>query len=133
MGSVLVTYCAREKRQDAGLLPAWERYLSERVRSVFERAERAGVRCFILSGQYGLIGAEHLIPWYDCLLRPGDVDGGVVRVAQQLRDHQVESLVYHTVNPDVEEEVRPYRDLLERASVEAGVPIEFVEWTGVRD
>lgn len=133
MGSVLVTYCSREKRRDEALLPAWERYLSERVRSVFKRAEGAGARCLILSGEYGLIDAERPIPWYDRLLRPEDVEERVDAVAQQLRDHEVEALVYHTVNPDVVEEVRPYRDLLKRASLEAGVSFEIVEWTGVVD
>ena len=133
MGSVLVTYCSREKRRDERLLPAWERYLSERVRSVFKRAEGAGARCLILSGEYGLIDAERPIPWYDRLLRPEDVEARVDAVAQQLRDHHVEAVEYHTVPPDIVEEVRPYRDLLERACLQVGVPLELAEWTGVVD
>ena len=133
MGSVLVTYCSREKRRDEALLPAWERYLSERVRALFKRAERAGTRCLILSGEYGLIDAEHPIPWYDRLLRPQDVEERVDLVARQLREHEVESVEYHTVHPDIVEEVRPYRDLLERACLQAGILLEFVDWTGVVD
>ena len=133
MALVLVTYCSREKRQDEGLLPAWERYLSERVRAVFKRAEGIGARCLILSGEYGLIDAERPIPWYDRLLRPQDVEARVDLVTRQLGDHDVESVEYHTVHPDIVHEVRPYQDLLERACLQASIPLEFVEWTGVVD
>jgi hypothetical protein len=133
MRSVLVTYCSRAKRRDDAKLPAWQRYLSERIVSLVARAREEGRGCLILSGKYGLIDAEEPVPYYDHLLVADEVEHLVEDVVGQLRRHGVEAVEYHTVNPDEVAEVRPYRALIHQACVQAGVGWEEKRWDGPPD
>ncbi len=133
MRSILVTYCSRAKRRDKAELPAWQRYLSERVRGLVAKAREEGRGCLILSGKYGLIDAEESIPYYDHLLVSDEVERRVDIVVEQLRRHGVEAVEYHTVNPEEVAEVRPYRALIHQACVQAGVAWEERRWEGPQD
>ena len=133
MRSVLVTYCSRAKRLDKAKLPARQRYVSERIRCLVFTAREEGRGCLILSGKYGLIDVEEPIPYYDHLLVADEVEGLVEDVVEQLRRHGVASVEYHTVNPDEVVEVRPYRALIHRACIQAGVSWAEIRWEGPRD
>ena len=67
---VLITTCSKEKRLDAGLLPAAQRYVSVRIAAVVARGQRLGLTVFILSGKYGLLRPDEEIEWYDCRSPP---------------------------------------------------------------
>ena len=115
------------------MLPACQRYLSERIRSLVSKAREEGRGCLILSGKYGLIDAEASIPYYDHLLVADEVESRIDVVVEQLRRHQVGAVEYHTVDPDEVAEVRPYRALIHQACVQAGVGWEERRWEGTPD
>ena len=115
MTSTLVTYCCKEKREDKTPLPAVERYVSERIKSVWERSQSENRPMLILSGLLGLIRPDTPIMWYDKLLTPDDVGGMVDLVSHQLLWFRVEAVEYITNNIWIEPALKPYHDLLAAA------------------
>ncbi len=65
MSIAICTLCSRDKNEEVGLLPARERYVSERIRNVERIANELGVPFYIVSGKFGLLQADELIPYYD--------------------------------------------------------------------
>lgn len=122
---LVCTYCSGPKREDGGLLPAVDRYLSERVDGLCELAASNADEFAILSGKYGLLAADEPIPWYDHLLQPDEVEALAVRVAGQLLERAPDSVEYHTANPHRVPAVEPYGATLQRACVIAGLPLSI--------
>lgn len=69
--SLVLVSCSRRKTTTPGLLPAIERYDGPIFRLLrrFLRVSTRPVSLHILSAAYGLIPADHPIPWYDCQMR----------------------------------------------------------------
>ncbi|MBU0742947.1 YaaA family protein [bacterium] len=124
------TCCSAAKREDLGPLPALERYQDPRIHDLAERAGAAGTGFLILSGEYGLLRPDDPIPWYDHLLLADDVDELVGRVTGQLGDLDVTSIVFHTVDPAPEPQLRPYLETISEACRRAGVDLEIVTLPG---
>jgi hypothetical protein len=120
------TYCSGPKRDDDGMLPAYERYRSQRIRTLAMRASWDRRPFFILSGEYGLITANTLIPWYDHLLLAEEVDALVPEVVQQLELCRIDSMEYHTGPVASEPLVKPYFDLMSSACAQVDVKLEIV-------
>lgn len=125
--TIFCTYCSKQKRHDAELLPAIARYQSARIARVFASAECLGLGFLILSGQYGLIGAGHPIPEYDHLLAPSEVSQLAGVAADQLKRHHASQVVYVTRSPEAEPNAAPYRDTIVAAAAECSVPLCIVE------
>lgn len=120
------TYCSANKREDSGRLPALDRYLDARIHDLAACAATAGVGFLILSGEYGLLRPEDPIPWYDHLLLAGEVDALAERVAAQVGELGITSIVFHTIDPTRDPQVRPYLDTISRACRRAGATLETV-------
>lgn len=125
MSRALCTYCSAPKREDPGLLPAHERYLSRRIRLLALRAAWERRPFLILSGEYGLITPDHPIPWYDHLLIEDEIDDLVPRLVTQLLGHRLDVVEYHTAPLATVAEVRPYFDALSAACTRAEVELEI--------
>ena len=121
------TYCSAEKDASAGLLPAIERYLSDRIDRIKIASLYAGCGFFILSGEYGLIGDQEPIPYYDHLLAAGEVDARARQVRAQLEELGIAQLVFFTVPLSEDPTLGPYHECLRRACREASVPLTFIE------
>lgn len=117
------SYCSAPKRDDEGLLPAVERYLSERLQGLWSLGRREGAPLFILSGRFGLVAADEPIPWYDHLLVADEAPAMAARVAAQLRGLGIEAVVWHTASPAVAPAVQPYLDVMSSACREAGAEL----------
>lgn len=118
------TYCSGRKARAPELLPAIARYQSRRILDVAERAVRDGASFIILSGEFGLLHREDLIPFYDHLLQPYEVPALIGRVAGQLRRTGVQALSYFTESLS-RPELAPYCDTIVGAARAAGVPLEI--------
>lgn len=119
------TYCAGPKREDQGLLPAVERYRSRRIRMLALRAAWDRRPFLILSGEYGLLGPDEPIPWYDHLLLAAEVEAMVPPVVRQLQGLRLEALEYHTAPLMSDPRVKPYFDLISAACARAGVALDI--------
>lgn len=120
---ILCSYCCAAKREDDGLLPAVERYLSERLRVLWLQSRALGTPLYILSGEFGLLGAEDPIPWYDHLLRPDEAAPLALGVAARLRELGIDAVEYHTASPAEHPEVRPYLAAIRAACAAAGTSL----------
>lgn len=120
---VVATICSRKKKEDEQLLPAHERYLGEHVEKVRLLSIEEDAPFFILSGFYGFIPAETLIPTYDYLLLDSAVDELAIKVAEQMRDAGVSEVVLYTEdNPNWQ----PYHRALQEGAQRAGASSSLV-------
>ncbi len=129
MATVYATYCSAPKRTDDGDLPAIERYLSERIRSVDGQAQRDGASFLILSGTYGLITREAPLPWYDHLLAVEEIPAMAAGAQERLRADGIAEVVWFTVHPDTDPYVTRYGEVLRRACEALQIPcrVEIID------
>jgi len=120
----ICTYCSGLKRDDDGLLPAFERYRSRRIRTLALRAAWEQRPFLILSGEYGLITPDTLIPWYDHLLVEAEIEGMVEHVMGQIVAERLDAVEYHTAPLTADPLVKPYFDLISSACARAGVELD---------
>mgnify|MGYP000048779606 FL=1 len=92
----LVTICARKKREDAGLMPAYLRYDAPHVTHTYEEAKRLELPFYILSGKYGIIKGDTPLELYDYYLEDGKVDELGTVMAKQLQTEGITDIVFYT-------------------------------------
>lgn len=114
---VVATICSRKKSEDENLLPAQERYLGAHIEKVKRIAIEQDAPFYILSGLYGFMPADMLIPTYDYLLVESAVDPLITIVADQMKaDGITEVLFYTEDNPNWQ----PYHRAIESGASTAG-------------
>jgi len=113
-----------KKREDEALLPAKQRYQSERVKYVVSESERLDVPLLFLSGKYGILDANDPIPWYDKALTEKEVDDFIPRVVEQLRDRDVTEMTLFA-RPRTTRGWGPYYAVIETACEELNITIEY--------
>ncbi len=127
---LFVTYCSAAKAGGEGLLPALERYLSDRIREVYRAARAGGADFRILSGEFGLLRASDPIPDYDHLLTSEEVPARSLGIADQLREIQPEQVVLFSRTLQADPNLAPYRQVMRDGCRLAGVAFEIVEIPG---
>jgi hypothetical protein len=117
----LITTCCKEKRTNTKLLPAIDRYLDPRIKHVFNIARDINAGFVILSGKYGLLKPEELIPYYDKVLTDKEVDEMVSKVTNQLRKLDVSELIVYGLDKNTFHGWRPYYTVLEKACTQLDI------------
>jgi len=130
MSKVLCTYCSAEKNQAEEPLPAIDRYISERIDSVYQQAKESEDQMMILSGKFGLLRPGDPIPWYDHLLLPDEIEVMTQIVAGQIKAYGITELEYHTAPLNMAPMVKPYYDTIRMACVKGGARMMAVELDG---
>lgn len=119
MRSITSTICSREKNPEQGLIPARNRYLSERINQVGKIALEANLEFLILSGEYGLISADKEIPYYDHLLINDEVDALTKIVSKQIDELKIGEIIFYA-KPNADTWI-PYYSVIENATNASGV------------
>ena len=125
--TLFITYCSRHKSRDPGDLPAQERYTSKRIRAVHAAAVAIDTRFRILSGKYGLLAADELIPWYDHLLSDDEIVAHAALILPQLRAIKPARVLFFARPAAVDPGVIAYRDAMARACAAAGTNLTVIE------
>ncbi len=123
----LITYCSKDKDSSEGLLPASERYLSSRIQATHTAASSLGVSCHILSGLYGLMEPDHEIPYYDHLLTADLVPAHVELLEKQLREANLEQVIFISRTVEVDPGTAAYRQAITTACRQAGIGLKIFE------
>jgi hypothetical protein len=89
---IIVTICSNKKNTTSDELTAAKRYTSSRIKRVKSIAKRRGLPFFILSGKYGLIAKDEIVPYYDHLLSEDEVDAITLLVIKQVQSAAVTSI-----------------------------------------
>lgn len=118
---IICTTCCREKVIGNDLMAALDRYLSPRIRHVYDESRATGLPFRILSGKYGLLSPESPIPWYDKKLGSDDVALILPAVTDQLtRENICKIRFYRRDLPDW----TPYTELMRKACEKTGIVLE---------
>lgn len=108
----ICTYCSRKKSKHSGLIPAKERYSSDRVKEVIKIAKEKNINLLFLSGKFGLVPAEEMIPYYDLRLTSSLVPSMIETSLNQAKSLKVTELVFYTKSQN--EELKPYHDVIKQ-------------------
>lgn len=125
--TVFLTYCSAEKRFGDSLLPAIERYRSDRINRVYAAALATGVGFFILSGEFGLLKPNELIPYYDHLLVADEVETHRFKIAEQIKQYSITQIIFFTLPVAVDHTLAAYHECLRLACQTTSTHLSFVE------
>lgn len=107
---------------------AIQRYISERIDTVYEQSKTDKIPFRILSGKYGLLKPEDLIDWYDQKLEAEAIPTLLPTVIQQLQTQKIEKITFFGKDPRTLLDWLPYYKIMELACLELNIPliIEFI-------
>lgn len=125
---LFATYCSAEKDGASGDLPAIKRYTSDRILGVAAAARGAEARFGILSGQFGLISADHPLPYYDHLLQPDEITERAASAARTLADWGITRIRWFSVAFEMDPNVGRYREVMTQAAATNGIAFELEIW-----
>ncbi|HEV2375299.1 MAG TPA: hypothetical protein VGS19_24465 [Streptosporangiaceae bacterium] len=120
---VLITTCSQEKRLDADLLPAAQRYLSGRISTVVTRGRALGKKVFILSGKYGLVTPDEEIEWYDRPLTAEDEPAIIELVTRRLAAENIDQVTFYAEPVDTPG-WRPYYNVMADSCANLGITLK---------
>lgn len=118
---IFCTYCSAQKDHAEGNLPVLQRYQSRRIAAVAAAAQSMGIGFMVLSGRFGMIGPEALVPWYDHLLQPNEVESISALAARQLTQAGVKRLLFWMRPIHQDPQLAPYLSVAQNACRMAGV------------
>ena len=121
------TYCSKSKRASPELLPAYKRYISRRIKFVYDSATGGPNKFAILSGSFGLINGDHPIPYYDHLLQEDEIEPMVKTVTQTLISWGISGITWYSLPDELDPNVWRYRAVITLASEMAGCRLDTVE------
>lgn len=125
--TLYVTYCSAGKNKAKFPMPAVRRYLSPRIRAVHRMSRDAGAPFAILSGEFGLLGPYGKIPYYDHLLKAGEVTALLPRVAGYLERKGIRAVFFFHEPLAPNPQLKPYLAAIRRACRSAGARLTLSE------
>lgn len=120
---VYITTCCKEKSTQKGEIPAMERYLSDRIDTIYAKSKADEVEFYILSGKYGLLSPSAIIPCYDKILNESDTPEMIAQVKHQMKDIGTTEVVFFA-KPEWE----TYIAVMEQACEQNGVAFHLELW-----
>ncbi len=125
---LFVTYCTRDKTEDKEIIPAIQRYKSDRIKWVYNEAIKEKDDFAILSGIFGLIPPEKEISKYDYCLQENDVDRVKETNMRYIQGRENKHIVYFTKNPQYDRNIINYYDSLKDAIDELNKKDEKIDF-----
>ena len=119
----IITICSKNKDNAIGDIPAYLRYKSARIKRVTEIAKTANLPFFILSGKYGLIEYDKLIPFYDHLLQNKEINKIAKIVSTQIINNNISFIDFYA-KPKLNDWV-VYYEVLEIAAKLANIKLNI--------
>lgn len=120
---IYCTTCSKEKSEKPGAIRAIDRYESDRINSIYEKAKRDVVEFRILSGKFGLIRPDFFIEWYDRKLEMEVVPILAEQVKKQFIFEKISAVDLFTQNPVEWPEFLPYNTLIEQVCKELNLSL----------
>jgi len=111
---ILCTICSKKKDDSNKPLPASKRYKGTRIATMVEMSKNKGLPLYFLSGKFGLIDSNTLIPYYDKLLIEQLVDNVVKKVTRQIHDNEINKVFFYA-KPKTVSNRKPYYDAITKA------------------
>ena len=92
---IICTICSRRKKEDSDLLPARERYSGDHIKLVKDIARKSKLPLYFLSGRYGLISGNTMIPYYDYYLEDAVVNTLTKLVVDQIKENKISEIEFY--------------------------------------
>ena len=82
------------------------------------------MRFTVLSGKFGLLFPDDPIPYYDRLLKEGDIPRLSEKVSNFLKENSVQKLLFLVPDPEKDPAVRSYIECVKRGCRKAGASLQ---------
>ena len=122
---IYCTICSKEKRTNAELMESNMRYLSGRIKAIYNKSKKDNVEFRILSGKFGLLKPEEKIPLYDHKLTMGEISNLDKIVKQQLSSQGIDKVIFFARNPKINSDWKPYITLIQNSCSNQKVSLEI--------
>lgn len=122
---VYCTICCKKKRPIEKPIQAIERYLSNRIKTVYEKSRKDGVEFRILSGKYGLLKPNDKIPYYDKKLEFKHVVYLSEIVKKQLEKQKISQITFYKKDKTKHPEWEPYNQLVKQVCDELNIDLNL--------
>ena len=123
---VYCTICCKEKKTNKEPIDSINRYISNRIKFVFEKSQKDSAEFRILSGKYGLLKPNDKIPWYDKKLEFSDISALKKIVKKQILKQNICKIVFFGKDKKKNPDWEPYYNLIENACSELGVDLQIM-------
>lgn len=120
----VITTCCKEKDLSASLLPAIERYKSQRISEVFQISKEKGLPMLIFSGKYGLLESEDPVPYYDKKLEMEDLTIILPLLKEDFLKFQIEKIQFYGNGVNAEGWA-PYYKAIELVCIDLGIEVQY--------
>jgi len=122
---IYCTICCKEKRNDKEPIESINRYISERIKSIYEKSKKDAVEFRILSGKFGLLKLNEKIPNYDYQLFAKKVPEMVQIVCKQLSSQNIGKVIFFAGNPKLNPDWKPYINLIQKSCSNLDIFLEM--------
>jgi hypothetical protein len=120
---VYCTLCCKEKTIEKHQVNAIDRYVSDRIRMIYELSKKDKTEFRIFSGKFGLLKSGDSIPSYDFQLFSKDIEDKVKIVSNQLLRERINQIVFFIRDPNLYPDWKPYIKLLKQSCSLSGTEL----------
>lgn len=122
---IYCTICCKEKRTNKELIESNKRYISERIKTIYNKNKKDNIEFRILSGKFGLLKPEEKIPWYDHKLTMKEIPSLNKIVKQQLSSQKIDKVIFFARNPGKNPDWKPYLALIQNSCSNQKISLEI--------
>ena len=122
---IYCTPCCKEKRRNKELIESNKRYISDRIKAIYNKGKKDNVGFRIFSGKFGLLKPEEKIPWYDYKLTMERMPNLSKKVKKQLSSQKIDKVVFFTENLRKDLELKPYLALIKDCCNDKNISLEI--------
>ena len=123
---IYLTACGRRKKRDAQKINAIERYISKRIKNIYEKSKKDSIPFRILSGKFGLLEPDKKIEWYDKLLLKKDFPELSKLILNQIKNQNIKEIIFFAINPKEDKLSKPYLDIMKKICLENNIKLKII-------
>jgi hypothetical protein len=120
------TYCCKEKKYTDKKIKAIELYISERIKYVYNLSLKHQKKFIILSGKFGFLKPDNLIPYYDKLLQKNEVDRLVESLKNFIEENKISKLIFFHKSFKTDPNIINYFKAAEKAALKSNIPFKSI-------
>ena len=122
---VYCTLCCKKKSLNKRKIKSIKRYLSGRIKKIYQKSnlDRVGFRIF--SGKYGLLKPGKKIFWYDEKLSQKKISKMAGLLKKQILNERITRIVFFSYNLQRDKGAKPYFKSLKTACLEMKVDLRI--------
>lgn len=123
---IYLTACGKKKKRDSCKIKSIDRYLSKRIKTIYNKSKRDSVNFRILSGKFGLLKPDEKIEWYDKLLLKKDIPELEKIIEKQIKNQKINEIIFFAINTKEDKLSKPYLEVIKKVCLKNKIKLKIV-------